>query len=760
MRQKVLYLKKKFNRLTRKKHRIYKNKILNHILDSEPGNPAEFWKSVDKLKKKVTDPSSNISGQQWLQYFKDLMNINYTNKRSELTSQNKDFDSRILNYDITAEEVLKAVKSLKSRKACGLDGINNEMLKLSCSLNVDIYVHIFNLIFKSEYYPSIWRNNYIKPIFKGGCFNSPTNYRGIAISSCFSKFFAKILHNRLDSYLEDNNIIHKTQIGFRKGCRTSDHILTLKTIIDKAFRSSKQLYGCFVDLKKAFDTVNREALLVKFSWYGITGNFFNILKNMYKEVNFSVKLDEGETQLFSSNVGVKQGGILSPTLFSIYLNDFVSSVDVKTCSSPSLDGEYIPCLLYADDIVLLSESAEGLQKSLQNLHQYCNKWDLKVNIEKTKIIVFNKSGRMFKNMKFYYNGELIECSSEYKYLGVIFKPSGSFSAAYELLCKKASKAIFSIRKLLLSPFMNVKVHLKLFDSCVKPILLYCSEILSLDFLVKDKCNLEEKFLSFPPVKVQLKFYKYMLGVNRRATNLAVFSELGTMPLAIDALKLSIGSWCHVLNADKDVLAHLAYKENIKLKNSYASKLKLLFYKLGFNHTWENQTTFSKKRLVFSFGKKMYDCFCSYWNKCLHDDNNKPNGNKLRTYRKLKSNYEFENFLLLDLEKEYISNFIRVRISNSYLLIEQGRHRNISLKERICPLCKDDIEDEFHFIMQCSILSEIRQKLFDELSAIIPHFQNMSNFDRFKLILSSNEFDIMKLCVQAVNKMYSLRKQLK
>ena len=136
------------------------------------------------------------------------------------------------------------------------------MLKLACSMNVDIFVKVFNMILKSEVYPELWRENYIKPIFKGGCLNNPS--KGLALSSCFGKFFSKILHNRLDSLIENNNI-YKGQIGFRKGCRTSDHIFTLQTLIDKAFRSTKRLYACFVDLKKAFDTVNRGALIYKLS---------------------------------------------------------------------------------------------------------------------------------------------------------------------------------------------------------------------------------------------------------------------------------------------------------------------------------------------------------------------------------------------------------------------------------------------------------------------------------------------------------------
>jgi hypothetical protein len=119
-----------------------------------------------------------------------------------------------------------------------------------------------------------------------------------------------------------------------------------------------------VDLKKAFDTVNRGVLIYKLSCLGFKANFLNIMKNIYREVNYCVKLEEGITDKFSSKVGVKQGCILLTTLFSLYINDLIQSLDIEACDSPALDNEFIPCLLYADYIVLLSESAEGLQHSV------------------------------------------------------------------------------------------------------------------------------------------------------------------------------------------------------------------------------------------------------------------------------------------------------------------------------------------------------------------------------------------------------------
>ena len=154
--------------------------------------------------------------------------------------------------------------------------------------------------------------------------------------------------------------------------RTSDHILTLKTLIDKYFRKNKYICACFIDLKKTFDTINRKALLYKLQRYNIRGCFYNILENMHNNVTFSVNLSDGLTDTFKSSIGVKQGCILIHNIFSLYINDLADSFG-NDCDPLDLNGKLVFCLLYADDIVLLSESAQGLQNLLNKLKIFCDK---------------------------------------------------------------------------------------------------------------------------------------------------------------------------------------------------------------------------------------------------------------------------------------------------------------------------------------------------------------------------------------------------
>ena len=138
-----------------------------------------------------------------------------------------------LDFEISSVELQKAMKQLKSGKSLGLDNISNEMLKASRSFMLSCFLKLFNAVFRSGHYPKSWSESFICPLYKSDDPKRPENYRGIAINNSIGKLFNIILNNRLDNFFSDNNIIHRTQIGFSKKSRTSDHVFVLKSIIDK-----------------------------------------------------------------------------------------------------------------------------------------------------------------------------------------------------------------------------------------------------------------------------------------------------------------------------------------------------------------------------------------------------------------------------------------------------------------------------------------------------------------------------------------------
>ncbi|UYV63506.1 hypothetical protein LAZ67_2004339 [Cordylochernes scorpioides] len=162
----------------------------------------------------------------------------------------------ILNSEITNADIYKEIAGLKSNKACGPDGIPNEVLKILPDSYIQLLKQLYNSVMTTGKYPAIWTNSTIHPIFKNGYKNSPSNYRGIALISNVSKLFTSILRSRLEEWVEGRRVIPENQAGFRKGRSCIDHIFTLTTLIQLSLRKKRgKLYVFFVDLRKAFDTV-------------------------------------------------------------------------------------------------------------------------------------------------------------------------------------------------------------------------------------------------------------------------------------------------------------------------------------------------------------------------------------------------------------------------------------------------------------------------------------------------------------------------
>jgi len=443
-----------------------------------------------------------------------------------------------------------------------MDGILNEMLKASRTHIVPILVKLFNLILTMGSFPNAWRVNTLTPIHKKGDRLVTSNYRGISVCSNLCKLFCTVLHARIIKFAEEKNLIPVHQIGYRAKSRTSDHLLTLKNLIDKHIRKQKSsyLYTCFVDFKAAFDSVWRTALVYKLVKCEIGGNILNVIQSMYREVTFRLKLQAGLTREIGTNIGVKQGCVLSPTLFNLYLADLPCIFDAS-CDPVQILDTKLNCLMFADDIVLFSDSSTGLQNSLDKLKLYCEKWHLTVNTEKTKVLIFNKNGRLLKNHIFKFGEEIVEIVKNYCYLGIIFCVSGSFKQAVHSLLDKAMKAFFALKQYDIRN--NVKVALKLFQTLVLPIAKYGCEVWCPFYLHQiNEANLIDLCDKFPIEKLNSKFCKYLLGVHWKASNLAVRGELGQFPLIIGCFLQCLRFWSRNCSLNSDSIVKKSYLDAI------------------------------------------------------------------------------------------------------------------------------------------------------------------------------------------------------
>ena len=317
---------------------------------------------------------------------------------------------------------------------------------------------------------------------------------------------------------------------------------------------------CFVDLKKAFDSVNRLKLMVKLKESGIGNLAYNVIKNMYTQskAKLSVKIGNELSEPFKSKVGLYQGEILSPLLFNLYINDLTQIIYNKN-EPAELDNCPINCLMYADDIVLISKSQEGLQRSLNSLNEYCNEWDLTVNTDKTKVVVFNKRGVLNK-CPVTYQGKPLKVEQEFKYLGILLSANGNMVKAKTDLSKRGQKALFKMKSMLKNTSISYNTSMHLFDHIIKPILTYGSDVWGHTYL--NNGDIEYDRMKNDDIEsCHLRYCRSVHAVSKKAPNIGIYGETGRCPLAIDAVLNSVKYWCRLQNIrNKDSLIYCAYNE--------------------------------------------------------------------------------------------------------------------------------------------------------------------------------------------------------
>ena len=262
--------------------------------------------------------------------FLDKVEREQANLESVMSDPN--YESNItLNHKISIHEIEKVVGKLKQGKCPGPDMIPNEVIKCP-EIKLLIY-KLFNYCFENSMVPSVWLKAIIKPIPKGADKDPyiPLNYRGISLTSCLSKAYSSLLNNRIVSYCNELNLFADEQNGFRQKRSCEDHIFSLTSIIRNRLNAKKHTFCAFVDLEKAFDWVQRDLLLFKLiQHYNIDGKIYFAISSLLSETMSCVQLSNDlKTPWFAILSGVRQGDSLSPTLFSLFINDLVSHLKLK-----------------------------------------------------------------------------------------------------------------------------------------------------------------------------------------------------------------------------------------------------------------------------------------------------------------------------------------------------------------------------------------------------------------------------------------------
>jgi hypothetical protein len=433
------------SRLRRTLHSLATRRLFQNIRGSY-GDPTRLWAFVRKFR--VRDSQGVLPIDALAAHFTAVFNRVSDPVPMVFCDRNFAVDDPALDEEFTMAELESAFKELDRGTAPGVTGIGNDILLDVFHLpgGPQFFLNLFNACFEGGALPDLWRCTEIFLLYKGkGDVADPNSYRGIALMESSLKLYERLLFNRLSMWARFHGLLPDCQFGFRARSSTLDAVFVFFTLIAKyVLVQGSSLFVCLVDFQKAFPSVNRGQLLVKLESLGVSSRFRRGLNSIFVGNTFAIRHGPYVTAEFPVTTGLREGSVLSPLLFILFMSDIQASVllPFKRVDfwkrDPQLNGIPVPGLLYADDLVIFCLSADLLRERLKRLCEYADANTMTVNVGKCEVVVFGKNPNA---VIFKYKRESIPVRQSCKYLGVWLNHDLSGKALADAVTQKFTAAI-------------------------------------------------------------------------------------------------------------------------------------------------------------------------------------------------------------------------------------------------------------------------------------------------------------------------------
>lgn len=453
----------------KKELRNAKRQYERHIAEGAKTNPKRFFQYCNRKRKAKVEIQCIKNKDGSLLYenrdIADTLNgyfvENFTTEETFIWPEDivnaQNYLSEIVVGD---KEVLEKLRKLKPSKAAGPDGLYPRVLKEVCEVISKPLSVIFKQSLETGEIPNDWKQGTIIPIYKKGDRTEPGNYRPVSLTCIICKILESIIKDKLELFLEHNNILKDSQHGFRKGRSCLTNLLEFFEEATRTYDQSRAYDIIYLDFQKAFDTVPHERLIFKLRSVGIVGGILKWIQRWLRDRTQRVVVGGISSEQGIVGSGVPQGSVLGPLLFLIYINDLDRGIEntlVKFADDTKLGG-------LANSL----ESTKVIQDDLDRLQIWADTWQMKFNVAKCKVLhVGNKNIRQ----EYFLGGLKLECSSQEKDLGVIVDQTLTGTSHCALAAKKANRMVGYIARSI--EYKSKDVVLLLYNTLVRPHLEYC-----------------------------------------------------------------------------------------------------------------------------------------------------------------------------------------------------------------------------------------------------------------------------------------------
>lgn len=494
--------------------------------------------------------STEAQRDRWHEHFSRVLNIESQFDCDVLESLTPRDEDPTLAELPTAMELSRAIASLSNNKAPGESGILPEMVKFAGQQFNDALLNLIHKVWQNGSVPQAWRDAELVPIPKKGDLSRCDNWRGIALLDVVGKVVGRLVQNRLQALAEDE--LPESQCGFRRGRSCNDQIFSVLQLIEKQYEHRTSGFIVFIDLKKAYDSVPREALWRALRVLGVPQCLVDIIASFHTGMTTRVRVGDAHTDSIAVNNGLRQGCTISPVLFNLYFAlvfEHWRKVMEQCCPDAGVDFKYningnlfngprtrhqrgsTLDVEFADDAALMVPSRATAVTALNVFHRVASSFGLTVNFAKTKFMCCGSNISPSDREPIIIDGQTVDCVASFVYLGCLMTPDARITQEVDHRIASAARAFGALRCVFEDASISVRTKRMVYTACVLSALLYGSECWPI--LRKDEARIDQ---------FHHRCLRIILGVSRldqeleHITNTDLRKRWGSNDLLSDVLR--------------------------------------------------------------------------------------------------------------------------------------------------------------------------------------------------------------------------------